>query len=71
MLDLAELRRKARALEDIDAGLGAPFFSAADEIERLRELLRRADAVVTWETTPNGRGFQDEIEAALGIGNRG
>jgi len=38
---------------------------AADEIEKLRELLRRADAVSTWETTAEGRSFQYEIDQAL------
>lgn len=35
-------------------------------IAELEALLRRIDAVITWETTPLGRGFQDEIEAILG-----
>jgi hypothetical protein len=34
----------------------------------LEALLRRIDAVVTWETTPLGRGFQDEIETVLAMG---
>jgi hypothetical protein len=33
----------------------------------LEALLRRIDAVITWETTPLGREFQDEIEAALTV----
>lgn len=41
------------------------LIAAADEIERLRALLKRIDAVTTWETTPLGRHFQDEVEAAL------
>ena len=38
---------------------------AANEIEHLRGLLKRIDDVTTWETTPLGRGFQDEVEAAM------
>ena len=34
-------------------------------IAELEALLRRIDAVVTWETTPLGRHFQEEVEAAL------
>jgi hypothetical protein len=47
--------------------------SAKDaEIERLRELLRRADGYVIWEHHPHvPTGFQEEIEAALGIGVNG
>ena len=40
---------------------------AADEIERLRFLLKDADKVVIWEHTAARQGFQEEIEAALGI----
>ena len=36
-----------------------------DRIAELEALLRRIDAVTAWETTPLGRGFQEEIEAAL------
>lgn len=43
----------------------APIVEAADEIDKLRELLARADAVSTWETTAEGRSFQDEIDQAL------
>lgn len=43
---------------------------AANEIEHLRSILRRIDDVTTWETTPLGRRFQDEVEAALGIGQQ-
>lgn len=43
---------------------------AAEEITRLRSLLQRIDAVTVWETTPLGRGFQDEIEAALLLAER-
>ena len=40
-----------------------------DEIEKLKELLRHADNVMVWEEWPGLRhGFQEEIEAALGIG---
>jgi hypothetical protein len=39
------------------------------EIERLRALLQHADDVVIWEHTPARAGFQEEIEAALGIGH--
>lgn len=39
----------------------------ATEIERLRSLLRDADDVVIWEHTKARAGFQEEIEAALGI----
>ena len=35
------------------------------EIARWRALLRKIDAVTVWETTPLGRGFQEEIERAL------
>lgn len=42
---------------------------AADEIERLRALLRHADDVVIWEHTSARSGFQEEIEMALGIGS--
>lgn len=38
---------------------------AADRIEKLMALLRRIDAVTTWEVTPLGREFQTIIEAAL------
>lgn len=34
-------------------------------IVELEALLRRIDAVITWETTPLGQSFQDEVEAAL------
>lgn len=37
----------------------------AERIAELETLLRRIDAVIIWETTPLGRSFQDEIEAAL------
>ncbi len=48
----------------------APFIddhvkNAIRQRNKARELLRRIDAVITWETTPLGRGFQEEIEAAL------
>lgn len=38
---------------------------AAERIEKLTALLRRIDAVTTWEDTPLGRDFQPIIEAAL------
>ena len=38
-----------------------------EEKERLLALLKHADAVVIWEHTPARSGFQEEIEAALGI----
>jgi len=39
---------------------------AANEIELLRGLLKRADDVTTWETVPHlGYAFQYEVEAAL------
>jgi hypothetical protein len=38
-----------------------------EEADKLRDLLRDADKVVMWELTPARRGFQEEIEAALGI----
>lgn len=38
---------------------------AATRIAELESLLHRIDAVTTWETTPLGRGFQGEIDAAL------
>lgn len=41
------------------------LYVAANEIEHLRSLLKRIDDVTAWETTPLGRGFQDEVEAAL------
>ena len=44
--------------------------AATQEIERLRSLLRRIDDVITWETTPLGRDFQEEIEAAIGIAEK-
>lgn len=34
-------------------------------IADLEALLRRIDAVIAWETTPLGRAFQEELEAAL------
>lgn len=34
-------------------------------IAELEALLRRIDNVITWETTPLGRQFQEELEAAL------
>jgi hypothetical protein len=47
----------------------AVISQAADEIERLRDLLRRIDEVSVWEIgiTRVDRGIQEEIEAALGI----
>lgn len=42
---------------------------ARAEIERLLALLKHADDVVIWEHTPARSGFQEEIEAALGIGS--
>lgn len=36
-----------------------------ERIAELEALLRRIDAVTTWETTPLGRHFQDELDAAL------
>lgn len=39
-------------------------------IAELEALLRRIDNVTTWETHPLGRSFQEEIEAALGIGEK-
>jgi hypothetical protein len=39
--------------------------AVAAQTDRLRSLLRRIDDVTAWETTPLGRGFQEEIEAAL------
>lgn len=44
------------------------LIAAADEISRLKELLKHADDVVIWEHTPARPGFQEEIEEALGIG---
>ena len=38
---------------------------AADRITELESLLHRIDAVIAWETTPLGRAFQHEMEAAL------
>jgi hypothetical protein len=38
---------------------------ATGKIHVLLDLIRRADNVIAWETTPLGRGFQEEIEAAL------
>lgn len=38
---------------------------AADEIEALRAMLRRIDNLTTWETTPLGRDFQEEVDAIL------
>lgn len=35
-------------------------------IAELEAMLRRIDAVVTWETTSLGRQFQDEVESVLG-----
>lgn len=45
---------------------------ARGEIERLRELLRHADAIIVWDAQmpPVRPGFQEEVEAALGIGTR-
>lgn len=44
---------------------------AANEIDLLRGLLRRADDVTAWETVPHlGYAFQDEVEAALRITKR-
>lgn len=40
------------------------------EIGRLRALLKHADDVVIWEHTPARAGFQEEIEAELGIGEQ-
>lgn len=39
-------------------------------IAELEALLRRIDNVTQWETHPLGRSFQEEIEAALGIGEK-
>lgn len=44
---------------------------AADVIARLKDMLRRADECVAWEAIPSlGRGFGEEIEAVLGIGDK-
>lgn len=59
-----------RLREDARGGMAYHELSddAADEIERLRELLKHADDVVIWEHTPARSGFQEEIEEAIGIG---
>jgi hypothetical protein len=41
------------------------LLEARERIAALESLLRRIDAVTTWETTPLGRAFQEEIEEAL------
>ena len=41
-----------------------------DRIAELEALLRRIDNVTLWETHPLGRCFQQEIEAALGVGEK-
>lgn len=46
---------------------GCAICDMAAEIEQLRALLKHADDVVIWEHTPARSGFQEEIEAALGI----
>lgn len=55
---------------DHDLPVGCPGCSceAGREIKVLRSLLKHADDVVIWEHTPARAGFQEEIEAALGIG---
>jgi len=64
-----ELRAVARlAAKEIDPRCvyACTTARAADEIEKLRDLLRRADKVVIWEGERHlGRGFQEEVEAAL------
>lgn len=74
---LIVLRNEAKAaragtmvVHGVDIDMAELLEDAADEIERLRSLLKRIDDVTTWETTPLGRKFQDEVEGALGIGRR-
>lgn len=40
----------------------AHLIAAAPDLERL---LVRIDELITWETTPFGRDFQDEVDAVL------
>ena len=51
-------------------GVRRVFMDDVKRIAELESLLRRIDDVTHWETTPLGRGFQDEIEAALGINKK-
>ena len=55
-------------MEDDAPGFAALVRDKAERdkrIAQLEALLRRIDAVITWETTPLGRAFQDELEATL------
>lgn len=54
------------ALRDRLRALATP--EGRDEIAVLKELLHHADEKVIWEHTQARSGFQEEIEAALGIG---
>jgi hypothetical protein len=67
MSTVTYLREQAARLRELDSGSGDAkrLDDAADEIESLRYLLRRIDAVTTWEMMPFGRGFQEQIEDAL------
>lgn len=74
-MDTPEFRHEfeRRLHEEIGCAEGCECLSPAillagemcDRIAELEGVLRRIDAVTTWETTPLGRSFQDEIEAAL------
>ena len=73
-MTLQERLRQMAAFHEADTGCptgarhlawAAESREAADRIAELEALLRRIDNVITWETTPLGRQFQEELEAAL------
>lgn len=66
--ELAAANRAVDAGRAAVADAQAAITAAAANRYRVAELeamLRRIDAVIAWETTPLGRGFQDELDAAL------
>jgi hypothetical protein len=66
--DMESLRSIARReRHNGNEELAAIIERTADKVERLRDLLRHADAMVIWELTGTRPGFQEEIEEALGI----
>ncbi len=64
---MPDLIERLRDNEHDTPSARAVMNEAAAEIGRLRGLLEHADKFVIWEETQVRDGFQEEIEAALGI----